>query len=136
MINKVINNTINSATQTLFESKDKILTVAKKRANEEINTFQSKIPSPSIGPKLISVPATCTSPVVVISPLAFISFTAIVGEPYNCPAYEAESAVDDEISFVISTDADNAKDAVTSNNGTNEPVPSASCPLEDICNTL
>jgi hypothetical protein len=47
MINKVINNTINSATQTLFESKDKILTVAKKRANEEINTFQNKIPSPS-----------------------------------------------------------------------------------------
>ena len=34
MINKPLNNIINSATQTLFESKDKILTVAKKRAEE------------------------------------------------------------------------------------------------------
>ena len=44
MINKIINNIINSSTATLFESKDKIITIAKKRAEEEIKT---KIPSPS-----------------------------------------------------------------------------------------
>ena len=44
MINKIINNIINSSTATLFESKDKIITIAKKRAEEEIKT---KIPTPS-----------------------------------------------------------------------------------------
>ena len=38
MINKPLNNIINSATQTLFESKDKILTVAKKRAEEKLDS--------------------------------------------------------------------------------------------------
>jgi len=38
MINKPLNNIINSATQTLFESKDKIITVAKKRAEEKLDS--------------------------------------------------------------------------------------------------
>ena len=38
MINKPLNNIINSATQPLFESKDKILTVAKKRAEEKLDS--------------------------------------------------------------------------------------------------
>jgi len=44
MINKIINNIINSSTAKLFESKDKVISIAKKRAEEEIKT---KIPSPS-----------------------------------------------------------------------------------------
>jgi len=44
MINNIINNVINSSTATLFEAKDKVINIAKKRAEEEIN---SKIPSPA-----------------------------------------------------------------------------------------
>lgn len=44
MINNIINNVINSSTNLLFESKDKIINIAKKRAEEEI---KNKIPSPS-----------------------------------------------------------------------------------------
>tara|TARA_R100000030_G_scaffold89333_3_gene73610 strand:+ start:32 stop:916 length:885 start_codon:yes stop_codon:yes gene_type:complete len=44
MINKIINNIINSSTNTLFESKDKIINIARKRAEEEINP---NIPSPA-----------------------------------------------------------------------------------------
>tara|TARA_R110001592_G_scaffold41542_4_gene135508 strand:- start:3487 stop:4374 length:888 start_codon:yes stop_codon:yes gene_type:complete len=44
MINKIINNIINSNTATLFEAKDKVINIAKKRAEEEIN---SNIPSPA-----------------------------------------------------------------------------------------
>jgi len=44
MINKFLNNILNRSSRLLSESKDKITSAAKKRANEEIN---SQIPSPA-----------------------------------------------------------------------------------------
>ena len=51
-------------------------------------------------------------------------------------AADAVSAYDEVTSFVISWEADTANEAVTSSKGTSEPVPSASWPLDDNCNTL
>ena len=44
MINKVLNNALNSMSQILAENKDKIISAAKKRGQEELN---SQIPSPA-----------------------------------------------------------------------------------------
>jgi len=44
MINKILNNALNSMSQILAENKDKIISAAKKRGQEELN---SQIPSPA-----------------------------------------------------------------------------------------
>jgi hypothetical protein len=44
MINKVLNNALNSMSQILAENKDKVISAAKKRGQEELN---SQIPSPA-----------------------------------------------------------------------------------------